>query len=187
VKTQLLKSYETQIRAKAAACKRISNLYQGSRSVLDYFSEVRQVCKALIKLTPKDHVTDIMFLQEIIQEVAGAAVNVTIKLNAVILNFDANKQALKKQWGEKIAHATANFIMVQIFIEGLKLEFKNEMIKTSCVSLAQAFDRAKELEKHAEQKELAATKINETSVDYMSSTSKRSQGAQKGQKGKSEG
>jgi hypothetical protein len=52
--------------------------------------------------------------------------------------------------------------MVQILIEGLK----TEMIKTSWVSLAQAFDRAEKLEKHAVHKALAATKISETLVDY---------------------
>jgi hypothetical protein len=83
------------------------------------------------------------------------------------------KQALKKHWGEKIAIATANFIMVQVFIEGLKSDIKNEMIKKSWLSLADTFDRAEELEKHAEQKALAAAKINETSVDYMGSSHPR--------------
>jgi hypothetical protein len=40
--------------------------------------------------------------------------------------------------------------------------------------LAQAFDRAEELDKHAEQKAQAATKINETSVDCMSTTANKS-------------
>jgi hypothetical protein len=53
VKTQLIKSYRTQINT-TAACIVISKLYQGSKSVLDYFSEVSEVCKFLIKLTPKD-------------------------------------------------------------------------------------------------------------------------------------
>jgi hypothetical protein len=52
--------------------------------------------------------------------------------------------------------------MVQIFIECLNPEIKNEMIKTSWLSLANAFDKAEELEKHTEQKALATTKINET-------------------------
>jgi hypothetical protein len=38
VKTQQSKSYGTQINTKAA-CKGISKLYQGSKSVLDYFSK----------------------------------------------------------------------------------------------------------------------------------------------------
>jgi alpha-galactosidase/6-phospho-beta-glucosidase family protein len=42
--------------------------------------------------------------------------------------LEVNKKALKKHWDEKIAIATANFIMVQIFIGGLKPEIKNEMI-----------------------------------------------------------
>jgi hypothetical protein len=50
------------------------------------------------------------------------------------------------------------------------------------LTLSDAFNRAEELEKHAEQKALAATKINETSVDYIGSTSNRgSFGAQRGQ------
>jgi hypothetical protein len=53
VKTQLIKSYGTQSNT-TAACKGISKLFQGSKSVLDYFSEVSEVCKVLIKLTTKD-------------------------------------------------------------------------------------------------------------------------------------
>jgi hypothetical protein len=56
VKTQLIKSYGTQINT-TAACKGISKLYQGSKWVLDYFSEVIEVCKVLIKLTPEDYRT----------------------------------------------------------------------------------------------------------------------------------
>jgi hypothetical protein len=52
VKTQLIRSYGTQI-ITTAAYKGISKLYQGSKSVLDYFSEVSEVCKVLIKLTSK--------------------------------------------------------------------------------------------------------------------------------------
>jgi hypothetical protein len=52
------------------------------------------------------------------------------------------------------------------------------------LTLADAFDKAEELEKHAKQKVLAPTKINETSVDYMHSTSNRGNyGAQRGQSG----
>jgi hypothetical protein len=45
--------------------------------------------------------------------------------------------------------------MVQIYIEGLKPEIRNQMIKksrVSRVSLAKTFDKAEELEKHREQK-----------------------------------
>jgi hypothetical protein len=96
--------------------------------------------------------------------------------------LDVNKQAIKKHWGEKIAIATANFIMVQIFIEGLKPEIKNETIKKSRLTLSEAFNKAEELEKQADQKALAATKINETSVDYMGNKSNHGNyGAQRGQ------
>jgi hypothetical protein len=75
--------------------------------------------------------------------------------------------------------------MVKISNKSLNPEFKNEMIKTSWVSLTQAFEVAQELEKHAEQKALEATKIYETSVDYMSTTAKKgNQGAPRGQKGR---
>jgi hypothetical protein len=48
--------------------------------------------------------------------------------------------------------------------------------------LAEAFDKAEGLKKHAEQKALAFTKNNETSVDYMGSTSNHGNyGAQRGQ------
>jgi hypothetical protein len=50
------------------------------------------------------------------------------------------------------------------------------------LSLADAFDKAEEIKKHSEQKALAATKINETSVDYIESTSNRGKfGTQRGQ------
>jgi hypothetical protein len=50
------------------------------------------------------------------------------------------------------------------------------------LTLSDAFNRAEELEKHAEQKGLAATKLNETSVDYLGNTSNHgSYGAQRGQ------
>jgi hypothetical protein len=66
--------------------------------------------------------------------------------------------------------------MAQTFIEGLKPEFKNEMIKTSWVSIAQAFDEL-------EQKAQAATKINETYGVYRATTTNRgNQGAQQGLK-----
>jgi hypothetical protein len=72
--------------------------------------------------------------------------------------------------------------MVQIFNEGLKPEIKNEMIKKSRLSLADTFDKAEKFQMHAEQKALASTKMNETSVDYMGSTSNYGNyGAQSGQ------
>jgi hypothetical protein len=96
---------------------------------------------------------------------------------------DANQQALDHLWFEKIVIATANFIMVQIFIEGLKPEIRNEMTEKSWVSLAKPFDKAEELGKQVEQKAMAATKINKYSVNYMSSFlgQKGSASAQKGQ------
>jgi hypothetical protein len=75
-----------------AACKRISKLYQGSRSVLDYFSEISQVCK----ITPKDYFIDLTFPPEIITEGVGAAADVIIQDNAVNFILDAYKQALKR-------------------------------------------------------------------------------------------
>jgi hypothetical protein len=89
VKIQLIKSYGTQINT-TAACKGISKFYQGSKSVLDYFLEVSKVCKVLIKLTPKDYVTDYI----ITEEAAGAHTH----LSALNFITDANKQALKKHW-----------------------------------------------------------------------------------------
>jgi hypothetical protein len=59
--------------------------------LLDYFPEVCQICKVLIKLIPKDYVKDLMFLPEIIQEAAGAAAVVVIHHNTVNIIFDANK------------------------------------------------------------------------------------------------
>jgi hypothetical protein len=56
-------------------------------------------------------------------------------------------------------------ILIVFFNERLKPEINNEMIKTSWLSLAQAFSRSEELEKLAKQKTLTATKINEPSVD----------------------
>jgi hypothetical protein len=46
--------------------------------------------------------------------------------------------------------------MLKFFIEGFKPKTKNKMIKTAWLSLAQAFDRVKESDKHAKQKALAA-------------------------------
>jgi hypothetical protein len=71
-----------------------------------------------------------------------------------------NKQALKKCCSVKIAITTANFILVQIFIKGLKPDIKNKMIKQSWTSLEQVFEKTKELEKLAKQKAISSTKIN---------------------------
>jgi hypothetical protein len=92
-------------------------VFQDSKLVLYYFSEDSQVCKVLIQLTPKDCVTYLTFQAEIIRATSDEAYQ---QLGTVNFILDANKQALKKHWGEKIAIVTANFIMVQIFIEGLK-------------------------------------------------------------------
>jgi hypothetical protein len=43
------------------------------------FSEISQVCKVLIKLTPKDYITDLALPPEFIEEAAGAAADVTIE------------------------------------------------------------------------------------------------------------
>jgi hypothetical protein len=120
--------------------------------------------QSLINLTPKDYVIDLTFPKNIITK--EAAHN---QLDTVNFISDANKQALKKHWSEKIAITIANFIMVQIFIEGLKPKIKDEMIKKSGLTLADAFDKPEQLKKLAEQKALASTKINETSVDYIKS------------------
>jgi hypothetical protein len=72
--------------------------------------------------------------------------------------------------------------MVQIFIDGLKPEIKNEMLESSWLTLSCAFKKADELENHAEQQALATTNINETSVDYMGNTSNHGNyGVQRGQ------
>jgi hypothetical protein len=92
VKIQLIKSYGIQINT-TAACKGISKLYQGSKSVLDYFTEVSKVFKFLIKLTLKDYVTDLNFPQNIITEDAAGAHD---QLKAVNFISEENKQALKK-------------------------------------------------------------------------------------------
>jgi hypothetical protein len=91
--------------------QRKSKLYQVSKSKLNYFSKVSQVCKILIKLTPIYYVADLTFPPEIITGAIGA-VNIICK----------TKRAIKKCWDEKIAIATSNFIMVQIFIRVLNLK-----------------------------------------------------------------
>jgi hypothetical protein len=62
---------------------------------LDYFSEVSEVCKVLIKLISTDYVTDLTFSPELITGEAGAPADVVIQHNMVTLISDANKQALK--------------------------------------------------------------------------------------------
>jgi hypothetical protein len=120
--------------------------------VLDYFFLYSE---PIFQSTDKTHsqgLGHIFYLPpEIITEAAGTAADVVIQHNAVNLISDANIQVLKRPFGEKIGIARGNFIMVRIFIKGLKPEFINEMITTSWVSLAQTFDRPEELEKHAEQ------------------------------------
>jgi hypothetical protein len=90
----LLKSYGTQINTTAAR-KGILKLYKGSTSFKDYFPEVSHICKILIKLTPKDCVTNLTFPQEIIQEEAGAAADITSQQDSVDLISGVNKQAQK--------------------------------------------------------------------------------------------
>ncbi len=85
----------------------------------------------LIKLTSKDCIIDLTIPPEII--------SVEDDNNEQIA--DENKQALMKQYSEKIAIALAFWFMAQILIEGLKPEVTNEMIKKSWGSLAQAFDK----------------------------------------------
>ncbi len=68
--SQLIKSYGTQINP-TATFKGISKVFQDSKSALEYFSEVSQVCKVLIKLTQKDYVTDLTFPADIITETEG--------------------------------------------------------------------------------------------------------------------
>jgi hypothetical protein len=69
------------------------------------------------------YVSDLTFPTEIIAE--GEENNDQTAADMSIT--DENKQALKKHWDKKIA---------------IKPEIKNELIKKSCVSLAQAFDIA---------------------------------------------
>jgi hypothetical protein len=51
VKTHLIKSYGAQINT-TPACKGISKLYHGTKTVRDYYSEVSEVSKMLINQTP---------------------------------------------------------------------------------------------------------------------------------------
>jgi hypothetical protein len=90
-KTQLLKSYGTQMN-NTGACKEISKLYQGSRSAQDYFYEVSQVCKVLIKLDP-----DLTFLTKFITEVAGVTEDVVVHRIAINLYSDNNTGIRKLQ------------------------------------------------------------------------------------------
>jgi hypothetical protein len=57
----MLKLYGAKINT-TAACKSIS------KSMLDFFSKVSQVCYLLIKLTPRSYVADLMFPPEIIEK-----------------------------------------------------------------------------------------------------------------------
>jgi hypothetical protein len=77
-------------------------LYIGSRLVLNYFSEVNQVCKTLIKLTPKDYATNFKFPPEIIMEDIGATEVIHFQTNTVNHISDAKKQALKTHWVRKL-------------------------------------------------------------------------------------
>ena len=72
VKAELLECYGTQINA-TNTCKGITKLSQGNRSVLDYFSEVGEVIKMLVRLTPKDYETELTIPNDLIVEAAGAA------------------------------------------------------------------------------------------------------------------
>jgi hypothetical protein len=76
-----------------------------------------------VKLTPKDYVTDLSFPKDIITETINEG---QPQLEAINFIFKVYKEAFKWHWGENIAITIANFIVVQIFIEGIKPEMKNE-------------------------------------------------------------
>jgi hypothetical protein len=84
-------------------------MYQGSKSVLDYFSKVSVVCKFLIKLTPKDYVTDSTFPQNIItEEAAGAHVDKDIfEANRALIAMEILRQHVNKE--EQIQLVTSNY------------------------------------------------------------------------------
>ena len=80
----------------------------------------------------------------------------------------ANRGAIRQYYGDRSCIATAHFVMVQIFIEGLKAEIKNEMMKTNWSSLNEAFIKAEQLERLAEQRRISSgIKVDEVQVDYV--------------------
>ncbi len=73
--------------------KEFQKLYQGTRSTINYFSGVSQICTVLNKLSPKDYVTDLTFPLDSIIEAVGAAADVNIQHSVVNLMLNTNKQA----------------------------------------------------------------------------------------------
>ena len=138
VKAELLADFGIQI-TSTNACKGITKLHQGNRSVSEYYSELADVVTMLVKLTPKNYAADIEIPAATITDTAA---NVAAGNHPQLDHFnginDANKAAIRQAWGEKSCISTAHFIMVQIFIEGLKPEIRNEMIKEEWVSLKAA-------------------------------------------------
>ena len=185
VKEELLICYGTQINA-TNTCKGITKLHQGSRSVLDYFSEVGEVIKMLVKLTPKDYETDLTIPDDIILEAEGANADVHTQLNRFNGLSDENKLAIKKHWGEKVCLANTHFIMVQIFVEGLKPELKHEMNKQAWLTIHDAFRKAQTLEKLAEQKKAQST-VADINVDYVGPQSGRGTNSSQNYRGQSRG
>ena len=121
-----------------------------------------------LKLTPKAYVTR-PIPANLFTEVAGAEITALQHVNALTA---VQQTQLKQFWGEDIAKDNTHFILVQVFIDGLKPDIKNEMIKKNYTSISEAYNKAKELERHAEQK-VAATKVSEVKVDYLGSQSGR--------------
>jgi hypothetical protein len=155
-------------------------LTQGNRSVLDYFSEVIEVIKMLVRLTPKDYETDLTVPDDLITEAAGAAAGAVVQRNHFNGLNDANRLAIKKHWGEKVCLANTHFIIVQIFVEGLKPELLNEMNKQAWLTINDAFRRAQTLEKLSEQKKNQST-VSGVKVNYISPQSGRGAPAHRGQ------
>jgi hypothetical protein len=59
--------------------QQITKLTQGNRSVCDYFSEVSEDIKMLVKLTPEDYETDLTVMDNLITEAEGAAAGAVIQ------------------------------------------------------------------------------------------------------------
>jgi hypothetical protein len=109
--------------------------------VLDYFSEVAEIVKMLVTFTPKDYATDLMASNAVITEAEGAGHDVHVQLNILIGLSEPKKLAIKKHWSEKfcLANMCTHFIMVHIFVEGLKPKLKQEMNKQAWLSINDPF------------------------------------------------
>jgi hypothetical protein len=74
-----LECYGTQINV-TNTCKGKTKLTQGSRSLLNYFSEVGEVVKMLMRLTGKDPEIDLLVSNDIFAKEEGAVPDVNVQL-----------------------------------------------------------------------------------------------------------